>query len=84
VFKIIPCLNPDGVARGYWRNDIQGLNLNRTYIDPDPKVHPTIYGAKKVILQQNQLGRLKYYVDLHGHCTKRGCFVFGNTIKDKT
>lgn len=28
-------------------------------------------------------GRLKYYVDIHAHCNKRGCFIFGNTMKDK-
>lgn len=35
-FKIVPCLNPDGVLRGYWRTDCTGTNMNRVYSDPDP------------------------------------------------
>lgn len=81
VFKIIPLLNPDGVERGYWRNDTQGLNLNRVYSDPDPVRHPTIYACKAAILHEHKKQRLYVYVDLHGHATKRGCFVFGNTIQ---
>lgn len=49
VFKIIPNLNPDGLARGYWRNDTTGTNLNRHYLDPSKEEHPTIYGALKAI-----------------------------------
>ena len=80
VFKIIPLLNPDGVERGYWRNDTQGLNLNRVYSEPDPVRHPTIYACKAAIMHEYYKQRLCVYVDLHGHATKRGCFVFGNTI----
>ena len=84
VFKIVPLLNPDGVERGYWRNDTQGLNLNRVYCEPDPVYHPTIYAVKAAILHEHVTKRkLHIYVDLHGHATKRGCFVFGNTISNK-
>ena len=82
VFKFIPLLNPDGVARGYWRNDTQGLNLNRVYADPDPVFHPTIYAVKAAILHEYAQRKLFMYVDLHGHTNKRGCFVFGNTMAD--
>lgn len=84
VFKIVPCLNPDGVYRGYWRNDIYGTNLNRVYSEPDPKLYPTIYASKTAVLHEHKLARLKAFIDLHGHCTKRGCFIFGNSIDQQT
>lgn len=75
MFKIVPCLNPDGVYRGYFRHDTLNQNLNRCYISPDPKLHPTIYAVKTIIKQQSNL---KFYFDLHAHAVKKGCFIFGN------
>lgn len=80
VFKIIPCLNPDGVNRGYWRHDTRGVNLNRVYDNPDPQLHPTIYASKLAVKHEHERGKLVIYLDLHAHATKRGCFVFGNTF----
>lgn len=46
-------LNPDGVARGYWRSDCNNTNLNRMYDNPDPLIYPTIYATKQAILYEN-------------------------------
>lgn len=78
IFKIIPMLNPDGVSRGYWRFDTLGENLNRFYKEPTEEQHPTIWAAKNAVLQD----KLKMYVDFHAHCTKKGFFIFGNTLTD--
>lgn len=72
-------LNPDGVSRGYWRFDTMGVNLNRYYKEPSKELHPTIFAAKTAVINEFQNGNLKMYVDFHAHCTKRGCFIFGNT-----
>lgn len=70
VFKIVPMLNPDGISRGYYRVDTKGQNLNRFYTDPKLESQPTIYAVKKAIEQQNELGKLKVYIDLHAHASK--------------
>ncbi|CAI2359232.1 unnamed protein product [Moneuplotes crassus] len=80
VFKIIPLLNPDGVYRGYYRQDTMGNNLNRFYKDPKFDQQPTIYIAKQIINQLNQTSKFALYIDLHAHASKKGCFMFGNSL----
>jgi hypothetical protein len=94
-------LNPDGVARGHYRQDNHGDNLNRFYEDPSPLKQPTIYAAKMAVctysfmpcednlkahytdsttkLEPSRDG-VAFYLDMHAHATKRGCFIYGNSL----
>jgi cytosolic carboxypeptidase protein 5 len=79
VFKIIPVINPDGVYRGNFRVDQQGLNLNRCYALPDLSTQPTVFAIRKYF--ECLSPKVRYYFDLHAHASKRCCFLFGNNLE---
>lgn len=82
VFYVFPILNPDGVARGHYRVDTNGINLNRCYINPNPKDHSPIYAVKKVIMHLHQNSRYFGFLDLHAHASRKGIFIYGNSTNE--
>lgn len=80
VFKMIPMLNPDGVARGHYRTNSLGLNLNRFYDAPVREEHEGVWAAKRILTHWADQGRLLLYIDFHAHASKRGCFVLANRL----
>ncbi|KAL1528271.1 hypothetical protein AB1Y20_009628 [Prymnesium parvum] len=80
VFKLIPLLNPDGVFHGCYRADTLGVNLNRCYSTCTAEAQPSIFGATALVRQLHERGELMFYVDTHGHASKRGCFFYGNEL----
>lgn len=79
IFKIVPMLNPDGVIIGNSRTSMSGNDLNRTYINPSPERHPEISALKKMVeeLQHKTPGKVFSFIDLHGHFSKKGSFIYG-------
>lgn len=49
VFKIVPMINPDGVAIGNYRCSSYGYDLNRCYQDPSAWAMPEIFGIRDVV-----------------------------------
>ena len=80
-------LNPDGVIVGNYRCNLSLVDLNRQWIDPVKKSHPTIYHAKQMIKRMKEERDLVLYCDFHGHSRKKNCFMYGcnkdNTKKEQ-
>lgn len=49
VFKVIPMLNPDGVAVGNSRCNLAGADLNRSWIDPNVHFQREVHSQKKMM-----------------------------------
>lgn len=79
VFKIVPMLNVDGVVNGSSRCNLAGVDLNRCWIDPSRKLHPTIYHMKSMIKKFQEDRDIFLVCDLHGHSRKKNIFMYGNS-----
>jgi len=75
-------LNVDGVLNGNYRCNLAGVDLNRQYIDPNKKQHPTILSTKLLLRKLKEEKEVLLYCDFHGHSRKKNIFMYGCTGKD--
>jgi len=90
VFKITPMMNPDGVINGNnrtapTRDDYEisdrGVNLNSVWHKIDENLHPTLFKMKQMIRNFSEERNCCLYMDIHGHYSNLGHFVFGYAKK---
>jgi len=82
IFKIVPMLNPDGVINGNYRCNLAGVDLNRQYIEPSKKLHPSIFHLKQMIRKLKEEREILLFCDIHGHSRKKNAFMYGCSGKD--
>ena len=71
-----------GVALGNYRCSIVGLDLNRQWRSPSPRITPEVYALKQLAISYRD--QLALYVDLHGHSRAFNTFSYGcpgDTVK---
>ncbi len=61
---VVPLMNPDGVAAGYWRHNLNGVDLNR---DWGPFAQPETRAVRDDILRYQSVDtpRLSFFLDFH-------------------
>ena len=62
--------------------DTNGINLNRCYINPNPRTHSPIYAVKKTIMHFHNKGKYFGFLDLHAHAARKGVFIYGNSTDE--
>ena len=73
-FILVPMMNVDGVILGNFRAGLSGDDLNRSYLKPSPKLHPSVFHIKSYISNSKNV---VFFLDLHGHSTKPNVFSYG-------
>ncbi len=81
IFKIVPMTNPDGVIVGNYRTSLSGSDLNRQFIAPNIKLHPTVCAIKslvsEIIRNAKEREPISSFIDIHGHSRKKSIFIYG-------
>lgn len=60
---VIPLVNPDGVDNGHWRHNINGIDLNRDWVEFNQQESRAVANEIKSIVERG--GELKFFIDFH-------------------
>ena len=72
-------LNIDGVIVGNNRTSFIGRDVNRCFIQPNPKLTPELSSIKEMIKEMLNLdpNRILAYIDIHAHSGRKSSFMYG-------
>ena len=72
-------LNPDGVIMGNARTGVFGKDLNREFDSQNKVLNPEVFAVKQLVKNCKLIynGKVKAFIDLHGHSARRSVFAFG-------
>lgn len=73
VIFVVPNVNPDGSARGNFRTNAAGRDLNREWSFPDGKSSPEVLAIRSAMEQRG----VDLYLDIHGDETEPCIFAVG-------
>jgi murein tripeptide amidase MpaA len=73
VFYIVPNMNPDGSARGHFRTNVAGRDLNREWSYPDEQTCPEVVCVKSAMRETG----VDLFLDFHGEETAPCAFAIG-------
>lgn len=77
-------LNIDGVINGSNRCNLAGVDLNRQWVEPSLRLHPTIYATKNMIKKFMDEREVVLFCDMHAHSRKKNIFMYGNSNPKNT
>ena len=60
--RVVPCMNPDGARRGNHRTNARGIDLNRTWCEPDRENAPEVARVRD---RMDETG-VRFALDVHG------------------
>eukprot|EP00434_Breviolum_minutum_P035027 symbB.v1.2.031002.t1/scaffold3553.1/size54217/4 len=72
---IVPMLNPDGVAAGRTRTNLDSVDLNRHHHDD---AAAETKGLRAALQAESRKGELLAFIDIHSHSKRRGIFAIAN------
>jgi murein tripeptide amidase MpaA len=70
---IVPNMNPDGSARGNFRTNIAGRDLNREWSDPRDQTSPEVASVRRAVADTG----VNLFLDFHGEETAPCAFAIG-------